>query len=223
MRINRNTAFVAKYAPKSLSEIVFADVAVEKEIERYISGGDLRPLILYGPNGTGKSTIANYLPYAIEPNVHPFDIYKFDPATVPKESVLRDNVNDFIIHTSINGTEVKFIILEEFDLFKEPLVACIKSVIDASYDFVLTIVTTNNINKLDRGHRSRAICLRIEQAPLERWMPRITTILAAEEVRVPPEHVLEQMLKGSKGDNRHFLDDLQRYVEMAKEVQQQCT
>ena len=57
-------SFVAKYAPKQLSEVVFADAVVEQEIRRYIERDDMRPIILYGPNGTGKTTVIKLIAVA---------------------------------------------------------------------------------------------------------------------------------------------------------------
>ena len=95
----------------------------------------------------------------------------------------------------------------------KPLVQALKCAIDQYGTSVRFITTTNELSALDKGHRSRALCLPMVQASLERWMPRIKAILDAEGVPTPKDQLLKEILKNSGGDNRQFLADLQRYVE----------
>jgi DNA polymerase III delta prime subunit len=50
--------FRQKYAPTSLANVVFEDANVAKTIGEYANGMRSGGLLLHGPNGTGKSTIA---------------------------------------------------------------------------------------------------------------------------------------------------------------------
>ncbi len=60
-----NGAFTQKYAPQKLADVVFSDPFAELQIQQYVNGLTLKPLLLYGPYGTGKSTIAKLLPFAM--------------------------------------------------------------------------------------------------------------------------------------------------------------
>ena len=67
-----NFAFEEKYKPTSLDEVVFPSEQAKLMIDRYVSRNSLKPLLLYGISsaqgapGTGKTTIAHLLPYAID-------------------------------------------------------------------------------------------------------------------------------------------------------------
>jgi DNA polymerase III delta prime subunit len=219
MTANLNSAFIAKYAPRDLSEVVLADPRVEQSIQRYVSGGDMRPLILYGPYGTGKSTIARLLSREMIPDSWQIDVHYYNPMLAKNDPKTSKRVADSIRCRGFGRSGVKIIILEELDSFPDHLGRNLKCVIDEAADHVLFIATTNDLSALDGGHRSRAVRLHIVQASLERWMPRIKAICAAEGVPLPGNQALQKLLDDSKGDNRQFLSDLQSVCEGLRRTQ----
>ena len=50
-----------KYAPKNLDEVIFPSTAVQRRITGYATGQLSGHIMLHGPNGTGKTTVANLL------------------------------------------------------------------------------------------------------------------------------------------------------------------
>lgn len=50
-----------KYAPRNLDEVIYPSVSVERRIKGYAAGQLEGNIILYGSNGTGKTTLANLL------------------------------------------------------------------------------------------------------------------------------------------------------------------
>ena len=208
-----NGSFVHKYAPKKLDDVVFADIAVEQEIHSYVSREDMRPLILYGPNGTGKSSVAKLIPYEFGEG----DVFELNPLVVSIEPRIRKLFLQSLQLVTLFGN--KTYLFDEIDLLPKSLVETLKLAIDQCGESKRFIATTNRIDALDKGHRSRALCLPLVQASLERWMPRIETIFDAEGVPTPESQVLKVILENSGGDNRRFLADLQRYVEEIKSVQ----
>ena len=54
-----------KYAPQNLEEVIYPSVAVQKRIDAYAKGHLEGHVLLWGPNGSSKTTVANLLPYAI--------------------------------------------------------------------------------------------------------------------------------------------------------------
>ena len=59
-------SFALKYAPTQIDQVVMGSANLKNRLAEYINGRDLKPLILHGSPGTGKTTIANLLPNAIE-------------------------------------------------------------------------------------------------------------------------------------------------------------
>ena len=76
---------------------------------------------------------------------------------------------------------------------------------------VLFILTTNYIDKIDLGIRSRCEKVPLDPAPAERWMDRTKLILSQEKVIIHDDKVLA-LLKAHEGDNRDFLGALESTV-----------
>jgi replication-associated recombination protein RarA len=206
-----NNSFVVKYAPQNLDDVVFENDEIQGELQRYVDG-NREPLILYGPNGTGKTTMATHLAnreYDRSPNSN---IFQLGALIYKRKDFKTDNALFMDLRERL-GYMQSVVLLDEIDLMGKKLIDNIKGFIDHSQDTVLFIVTTNHFSQLDQGHISRSNCLHIKPAPLDRWKPRIEKILDAEGVPVPDDEALEEMLKVSKGDHRQFLYELQRYTE----------
>ena len=54
-----------KYAPQSLADVIYPNKQTETLIQGYASGQLEGNLMLWGSNGTGKTSVANLLPTAI--------------------------------------------------------------------------------------------------------------------------------------------------------------
>lgn len=66
-----------KYAPKCLNDIIYPSIGVERRIKAYAAKEVQGHIILHGPNGTGKTTLANLLVKQIgnqKPFIEPKDI-----------------------------------------------------------------------------------------------------------------------------------------------------
>ena len=54
-----------KYKPTTLADVIYPNESVREFINTVARGDLIQNIIFYGPNGTGKSTVADLLPYAI--------------------------------------------------------------------------------------------------------------------------------------------------------------
>ena len=57
--------FMKKYAPKTLTDLVFVDDATKRRIEHYAMGQRSGNIVLHGPHGTAKSTTARMISESI--------------------------------------------------------------------------------------------------------------------------------------------------------------
>ena len=81
-----------KYRPKDVDGYVFTDISVKEQVEEWIKDGHSPHLLLHGPAGTGKTTLAKIL-------VNQLGIDSYDFLQV---NASRDNGVDFL-KTKIEG------------------------------------------------------------------------------------------------------------------------
>lgn len=207
--------FTLKYEPRTFADIVIGNPLNARELNKYVARQTIRPLILYGPNGTGKSTISDLLPEAILADDAAGNVLKLDPYI----GTHHQQLSNFASTMAFNFAGLRVVIMDELDLFPKPFIQSIKVSINQYREHVLFITTTNRIDALDKGHLSRSTVLHIDTAPLSAWMPRIKQILKAERVPVPAQPTLQGMLSSAKGDHRDFLSQLEQYVLMVRSGQ----
>lgn len=204
--------FTVKYAPRTFADIIIGNPMNQRELGKYVARQTTRPLILYGPNGTGKSTIADLLPEAILGDDASGNVLHLDPFRDGDIGQLQERVSNFAETMAFNFAGLRFVIMDELDLFPKAFIQNVKVSINRYREHVLFVATTNKIDALDRGHLSRSTVLHIDVAPLSAWMSRIKGILKAERAPVPAQPQLQALLDSAKGDHREFLSQLEQYV-----------
>lgn len=180
-----------KYRPQRIEDFVFANDRLERQIKRYTSGKSLRPLVLYGPNGTGKSTLADLIPKSI------------DGAEVKVERIKAEDLNSnaevrklftrskqFDKLFAPEGQSRCYTVVEEVN-FDPKAKGALRDSLDEMEGRDLAIFTTNEVDKLDEGLLSRAEVIEIPPAPAARFLPHAQKILRAEGVELDDASVLD--------------------------------
>jgi replication-associated recombination protein RarA len=209
-----------KYRPKTIDEFVFADDKVKQKVERYVRGGALRPVILHGTHGTGKSVLGELIPSAIEGKnvqinkVHAEDLNNnkevrsqfvrsshFDSLFEPEGQIRNYNVID-----------------EANDAFKAK--GALRESLDAMNGRDLTIFTTNEFGNLDKGLRSRCEAIEVPPVPAERFHSRAQEILRNEGVDLPDDVVLKvlESVYEAHRDNREYYKALDELIYQANQA-----
>lgn len=111
--------FAIKYAPQSLADVIYPNQAVEKRIEAYKRGLLDKHIILHGPNGTGKSTIARLLPDAIVGSKAVVENDDFDDLLNRRD--LKQYLKQSCSLSSFTEQSKVFLVFEEFDNAKVSL------------------------------------------------------------------------------------------------------
>ncbi len=203
-----------KYSPKNLDEVIFPSVAVEKRLNGYASGALSGSLLLWGPNGTGKTTVANLLPRhmygddVLTEGKHFADLLQLEDV----EGYLKKAVH----YCRLYGQEKFFLIFHEFDEAKNHQ-SRLWSALDNIGEDVMLIITTNNPMQVPKSLRSRCDAIEFPALSATRVLPRAMKILAAENISIPSEQVLFYLtqIEGS-GDLRQYFRKLDEIIYLAK-------
>ena len=207
-------SFAFKYAPKSLDEVVLGGITLKNKLAEYINGRDLKPLILHGGVGTGKTTIANLLPDAIEDKKAEVTRLK-----AVEFNSINDVMQTFEDHTmfyqvfTINDQKRNYIISNEINFTPKAAIA-FRDVIDDMIGHTQFIFTTNYIDQVDIALRDRSSCLVVPPVTAKDWLPRAQWILQQEGIALPDDQLLKVLSAQLQisSSNRKLLERLEDFV-----------
>jgi replication-associated recombination protein RarA len=207
-------SFALKYAPTRLDDVVIGSQTLENRLSDYINERDLKPLILHGGVGTGKTTIANLLPDAIESK----------KAEVTRlKAVEFNSINDvmqafgdqtmFYQVFTINDQKRNYIISNEINFTPKAAIA-FRDVIDDMISHTQFIFTTNYIDQVDTALRDRSNCLAVPPVTAKDWLFRAQWILQQEGIALPDDQLLKVLTTQLQVScsNRKLLERLEDFV-----------
>ena len=158
----KNLLLWEKYRPKTLDDVILLP-----RIRSHFELGVSKNYIFYGHYGTGKTSLARVL----------IGRYSKDKAFLEINSslytsidVLRSEVEKFCKTQPMLETEdpIKYIFLDEFERVSSQYQDALKAFIETYHKNVRFILTTNHINKISDGIKSRFTCIDFDcQTPQE--------------------------------------------------------
>ena len=192
------------YRPKDVDGYVFTDVSVKEQVEEWIKDGHIPHLLLHGPAGTGKTTLAKIL-------VNQLGIDSYDFLQV---NASRDNGVDFL-KTKIEGFvstlpfgHLKIVLLDEADYLSPNAQGLLRGLMETYAAQARFILTCNLVHKVITPLKSRCTELHINKTDQVEFFTRAATVLATENVTYEPE-VLASYVAATYPDLRKCLNLLQ--------------
>ena len=193
-----------KYRPKDVSGYVFTDVATKEQVEAWIKEGTVPHLLLHGPAGTGKTTLAKIL-------VNQLHIDEYDCLQV---NASRDNGVDYL-KTRIEGFvstmpfgPFKIVILDEADYLSPNAQGLLRGLMETYQAQARFILTCNLVHKIITPLKSRCYEIHINKSDQVEFYVRASTVLAAENVAYDDE-TLASYVAATYPDLRKCLQLLQ--------------
>ena len=202
--------------PKSYQDIVYPSDEVAALVHNLVTdrlpfpANSKNGLLIYGPNGTGKSTLAQMLVQDIPAARGGRPVFAVTHHIVttggnsaPLLQSMRTKADHLFVMEDIN-----LFILDEVDLLGDAAMRSMKSVMDMPH--TMFVMTTNNISAVENGVASRSHLIDMTAAPAERWLNQARQHLVGLGVaKLPPDHMLLPVIAGCHGDVREILTQLQ--------------
>lgn len=198
-----------KYAPTNLNEVIYPSAAVALRIKAYAAGQLEGHVMLHGPNGTGKTTVAKLLAQSIGGADAQMESKDMDELLGMTK--LKDHMKAACSMARLTTSGKHFIVFNEFDTVKKG-VSKFWTALDACGDDVMAIITTNNPMSIDRAIRSRFDMIEMAGIPAVQALQRVQYALKSEGLSLPDAQVLHYLKQVE------HLMDFRKYFKKADEL-----
>ena len=184
-----------KYRPQSIAEFVFEDQAVEDLVDSYVNGNQTIPIILYRTYGTGKSLLAELIPKAIDGDGVLVNQVKALDLNSTKEIYKQFGDKKFFDRLfKINGQRFNYNIIEEVNFDPNAKAkGAFRTVIDDYDGTDLTIITTNEINKIEGGLQSRSNVIEVKAVTPAKFLKKAEYIFEQEGLEIDSAILLKTL------------------------------
>jgi DNA polymerase III delta prime subunit len=191
-------------------------------------------IILHGLYGTGKTTMANLLPGLIEtaktdPNAQHLSPGDVVDTTGPNSWLhscvqgqngvsMINNIQNGTSFNSWNASGLHYVILDEVDLLTDAAIASFKALMNRK--FVVFIMTTNHLNKIDPGVQNRSVMIDMNVPPAPAWRPILKRIYTQSGLVPPTDATLDQVVHAGRGSARSIFSDVVMSANQARKAGQ---
>lgn len=199
------------FLPTTLEECVISDVPSKNKLRKIIYKVIPFPafgkcgIILHGPYGTGKTTVARLIPELMEQardgtNAH----YNFYPCAQGMNGTsLISKIEVSTQFVSFNSSGLHYSVLDEVDNLTDAAQASLKAIMTGLHG--LFILTTNHISQIDKGVINRCHVIHMMEADPKDWLPLVKKVISKMGCSLPPDSSLLPIIKQCDGSAREIL------------------
>ena len=197
--------WVEKYRPNTVDGYVFVDDSQREQVQSWIKSKSIPHLLLSGPAGTGKTTLAKML--INELDVDEFDVMYANGSKEARKVEWVDKLISFC-QTMPYG-HLKIVLIDEADYMNPNSVQpALRNLMEDYSQTVRFILTCNYPNKLIPPIHSRCQGFHIAKTDQVEFTARVATVLVTEGVEFDLD-TLDTYVKATYPDMRKCLNLLQ--------------
>ena len=204
--------FVERYRPQVIDDCILPD-ETKKTFKEFVAKGEIPNLLLAGPPGIGKTTIAKALC-----NELGADFYVINGSDEGRFlDTVRNQAKNFASTVSLTGSSKhKVIIIDEADNTGNDVQLLLRANIEAFYNNCRFIFTCNYKNKIIEPLHSRCAVIDFTIKGKQRvqlagnFFQRLRFILDQEKIEYD-EKVVAELVSKHFPDFRRVLNEIQRY------------
>ena len=204
--------WVESYRPQTIDECILPE-GIKNTFKQFVQKGEVPNLLLSGPPGCGKTTVAKALCHELG-----VDYYVINGSDEGRFlDTVRNNAKNFASTVSLSSdSKHKVIIIDEADNTTPDVQLCLRAFTEEFIGNCRFIFTCNYKNKIIAPLHSRCAVIDFAIKGKERqevaglFFKRLQEILAAESIEYDNK-VLVELIQKHFPDWRRVLNELQRY------------
>lgn len=204
--------WVEKYRPKKIEDCILPE-SIKKTFLGFLSKGEVPNLLLAGPAGCGKTTVAKALCHELG-----VDYYVINGSDEGRFlDTVRNTAKNFASTVSLSSTaKHKVIIIDEADNTTNDVQLLLRAFTEEFSGNCRFILTCNFKNKIIEPLHSRCACIDFSTNSKDRpklasqFFNRLGIILETESIEADPK-VLAELINKHFPDWRRVLNECQRY------------
>jgi DNA polymerase III delta prime subunit len=207
----RNLIWTEKFRPRTIEETILPQ-EIRETFTSFRDTQSIPNLLLSGPPGTGKTTIAKALLRELN---YEFIFINGSDSSESGIDALRTRIRTFASSVSLEGKK-KFILIDEADHLSPMVQPALREFMERFAENAGFILTCNYMNRIIEPLRSRMSIIEFtihsddKKPVIKQFHKRVCEILDQENVQYDPKVVLKFIIKHFP-DFRRVLNELQKF------------
>jgi len=193
-----------KYRPSNIDGYVFSDATTRTQIEDWIKEESIPHLLLFGPAGTGKTTLAKILVNQL--NIDDYDFLQVNASRDNGVDFLKTKIEGFV--STLPFGHLKIVLLDEADYLSPNAQGLLRGLMETYQAQARFILTCNIVHKIISPLKSRCYELHINKTDFTEFTARAATVLVSENIEFELD-VLDSYVRATYPDLRKCLNLLQ--------------
>jgi len=213
---NENTIWTEKYRPKKFEELVGQD-EVLKQVQNLTKSLNIPHLLLAGPAGTGKSTLALIVVKELFGLTWKQNFLELNASDERGIDVVRQKVKDFARTKALGKVPFKVIFLDEADALTKEAQQALRRTMENFTSTCRFILSCNYSSKIIDPIQSRCVVLRFKLLEKKDIEKRVKLIAEKENLQIS-DSTIETLYEASEGDCRRVINLLQASASISPSI-----